>query len=118
LGIGENAHLAFINPPVCDFEDSAIVRLTELDLACRQQQVHDGCFQSLEDVPYKALTLTIPALMRIPRAVAIVPGPAKKRAIRDVLEGPISPTCPASILRSHPKATVFLDVDSASLLKI
>jgi glucosamine-6-phosphate deaminase len=116
LGVGENGHLAFIDPPVCDFDDPADVRVVELDPVCRAQQVHDGGFLRLEDVPLTALSLTIPRLMRVPRAVAIVPGPAKRAAIRAALEGQIVPSCPASILRRHPSATLFLDVDSAALL--
>ncbi len=117
LGIGENGHLAFIDPPVCDFDDPADVRVVELDPVCRAQQVHDGGFARLEEVPLTALSLTIPRLMRVPRVVAIVPGPAKSAAIRAALEDPIAPSCPASILRRHPSATLFLDVDSAALLR-
>ena len=114
LGIGENGHLAFIDPPVCDFAERADVRVVELDDACRRQQVHDGCFPSLEDVPRTALSLTIPFLMRIPRAVAIVPGPAKRAAIEAAIRGPVTTACPASILRRHHDATLFLDEDSAA----
>jgi len=116
LGIGENAHLAFIDPPICDFADPSDVRVVELDAACRQQQVNDGAFSRIEEVPRNALSLTIPRLMRVPRAVAIVPGPAKRGAIRAALQGPIAPSCPASILRRHQSATLFLDVESAALL--
>jgi glucosamine-6-phosphate deaminase len=116
LGVGENGHLAFIDPPLCDFDDPADVRVVELDPVCRAQQVHDGGFARLEEVPLTALSLTIPRLMRVPRAVAIVPGPAKRAAIRAALEDPITPSCPASILRRHPSATLFLDADSAALL--
>ena len=116
LGIGENAHLAFIDPPVCDFADPLDVRVVELDAVCRKQQVNDGAFSRIEEVPRNALSLTIPRLMRVPRAVAIVPGPAKRSAVRAALQGPIIPSCPASILRRHPSATLFLDVESAALL--
>src|SRR5207245_11277542 len=92
LGIGENGHLAFIDPPVCDFADPADVRLVELDQRCREQQVHDGAFAALDEVPRTALSLTIPFLMAVPRAVAIVPGPAKRAAITAALDGPV--TCP------------------------
>jgi glucosamine-6-phosphate deaminase len=114
LGIGENGHLAFIDPPVCDFAEPANVRVVELDEPCRRQQVNDGCFPSLEEVPRHALSLTIPLLMSIPRAVAIVPGPAKGAAIRSALEGPVTCACPASMLRRHRDATLFLDDDSAA----
>ena len=117
LGIGENGHLAFIDPPVCDFDDPADVRLVELDAICRQQQVNDGSFARLGDVPTTALSLTIPRLMRIPRLVAIVPGPAKQRAVKGAVDGPIETACPASILRTHPDATLFLDRASAALLE-
>ena len=79
--MGENGHLAFIDPPECDFADPLDVRVVTLDEPCRRQQVHDGAFAALEDVPRTALSLTIPFLMRVPRAVAIVPGPAKRAAI-------------------------------------
>jgi len=117
LGIGENGHLAFIDPPVCDFADRLDVRVVELDEPCRLQQVHDGGFPRLEDVPRTAFSLTIPFLLRVPRAVAIVPGPAKRAAIKAALDGPVTAACPASILRRHPDATLFLDDDSAALVE-
>jgi glucosamine-6-phosphate deaminase len=116
LGIGENGHLAFIDPGECDFDDPRDVRIVHLDGACRQQQVHDGAFARVEDVPRRALSLTIPFFMRTPHAVVTVPGPAKARAVRLAIEGPISTACPASILRNHPGAAIFLDADSAALL--
>ena len=112
LGIGENGHLAFIDPPVCDFSDPQDVRVVELDPVCRMQQVHDGAFARIEDVPARALSLTIPAIMRTPRLVVIVPSAAKRRAVEAALEGEIVESCPASILRRHPNATLFLDQDS------
>jgi len=115
-GIGENGHLAFIDPPVCDFNDPRDVRVVDLDEACRMQQVHDGAFARLEDVPRRALSLTIPVLMGTPRMVVLVPGTAKRRAVLAAVEGPIQEACPASILRRHPCATLFLDADSAALL--
>ncbi len=114
LGIGENGHLAFIDPPVCDFAEPADVRLVELDEPCRRQQVNDGCFPSLDEVPRTALSLTVPFLMRVPRAVAIVPGPAKRAAITAAVRGPVTRACPASILRRHRDATLFLDEDSVA----
>jgi glucosamine-6-phosphate deaminase len=114
LGVGENGHLAFIDPPACDFAEPADVRLVELDEPCRRQQVNDGCFPSLAEVPRTALSLTIPFLMRVPRAVAIVPGPAKRSAITAAVRGPVTTACPASILRRHRDATLFLDEDSAA----
>jgi glucosamine-6-phosphate deaminase len=117
LGIGENGHLAFIDPPVCDFAERADVRVVELDEPCRRQQVNDGCFPSLAEVPRTALSLTIPFLLRVPQAVAIVPGPAKRAAIQAAIEGPVTTACPASILRRHRDATLFLDEDSAASLR-
>jgi glucosamine-6-phosphate deaminase len=114
LGIGENGHLAFIDPPLCDFAEAADVRVVELDEVCRNQQVNDGCFARLADVPPTALSLTVPFLMGVPRAVAIVPGPAKSAAIRSAVEGPVTTACPASILRRHRDAMLFLDEQSAS----
>jgi glucosamine-6-phosphate deaminase len=116
LGIGENGHLAFIDPPVCDFAEKSDLRVVELDEPCRRQQVNDGCFPSLAEVPRTALSLTIPFLLRVPQAVAIVPGPAKRAAIRAAIEGPVTTACPASILRRHRDATLFLDEDSAASL--
>jgi len=117
LGIGENGHLAFIDPAECDFRDPRDVRAVHLDDVCRRQQVHDGAFQRVEDVPRRALSLTIPFFLRTPHAVVTVPGPAKRQAVRDALQGPIDPRCPASILRRHPGAALFLDRDSAALLQ-
>jgi glucosamine-6-phosphate deaminase len=117
LGIGENGHLAFIDPPMCDFHDPSEVRVVELDEACRRQQVHDGGFALLEEVPRRALSLTIPRLLAVPRAVAIVPGPAKRTAVAAALDGPVTTACPASILRRHPHATLFLDEESAGGLE-
>ena len=116
LGIGENGHLAFIDPPFCDFEDPKRVKIVELDEICRAQQVNDGAFPTIEDVPHNALSLTIPTIMTRPRLFAIVPGPAKRQAIKSTIEGPVATTCPASILRRHPDAHLFIDRDSASLL--
>jgi len=113
LGIGENGHLAFIDPPVCDFEDPSNVRIVELDETCRMQQVHDGCFATIEDVPSRALSLTIPVFMRAPHAIVTVPGPTKRQAVGAALHGPITPDCPASILRRHADAALFLDKESA-----
>ncbi len=116
LGIGENGHIAFNDPPVADFTDDRLVKIVELDSVCRQQQVNDGCFPTLDAVPRHALTLTVPALMSGRALFCAVPGPRKASAVRDALLGPISPTCPASILRTHANATLYLDRDSAALL--
>ena len=117
LGIGENGHLAFIDPPFCDFDDPRPVKVVELDDVCRAQQVNDGAFANLDEVPRHALSLTIPTLMARPKLFAIVPGPAKRQAIKSTIEGPVAPSCPASILRRHPNAHLFIDIDSAALLE-
>jgi glucosamine-6-phosphate deaminase len=116
LGIGENGHLAFIDPPFCDFNDPQTVKVVELDEVCRNQQVNDGAFATIDDVPRHALSLTVPAIMARPKLFAIVPGPAKRQAIKATVEGPIETACPASILRSHADAHLFIDRDSAALL--
>ncbi len=112
MGIGENGHIAFNDPPVADFEDKEIVKIVELDLACRQQQVNDGCFAGLQEVPTHALTLTIPALLRAPQIFCIVPGRSKANAVYNTLHKPQLHQYPSTILRSHPNAILFLDKDS------
>lgn len=112
LGIGENGHLAFNDPPVADFADPALVKPVDLDLACRRQQVNDGCFPTLADVPRRAITLTIPALLSGRHLFCAVPGPTKRAAVRAALEGPVVTSCPASILRTHPSCILYVDTDS------
>ena len=116
LGIGENGHLAFIDPPFCDFNDPEAVEVVQLDEICRNQQVNDGAFASLDEVPRHALSLTIPTLMARPKLFAIAPGPAKRQAIKNTVEGPVSTNCPASILRTHGDAHLFIDVVAAEYL--
>lgn len=116
LGIGENGHLAFNDPPV-DFNDPQRVRAVDLDEVCRMQQVHDGAFAQLSDVPRRALTLTVPEIMRVPRLILNVPGPAKAEAVRRTVEGEVTPDCPASILQRHSDATLYLDHEAASRLR-
>jgi glucosamine-6-phosphate deaminase len=115
-GIGENGHLAFNDPPVADFLDPVLVKVVKLDTACRNQQVSDGCFEHLADVPDHAYTLTVPALLRAPVVSVVVPGPRKANAVLTTLQGPISEACPASALRRHPGARLYLDADSARLV--
>jgi len=112
LGIGENGHLAFNDPPVADFNDPERVKVVELDQPCRQQQVNDGCFATFAQVPTHAITLTIPTLLSGKRLVCMVPGSAKRQAVANTLRGPVSTACPASILRTHPACTLYLDADS------
>lgn len=116
LGIGENGHLAFNDPPEADFQDSVDVKVVSLDEQCRQQQVNEGWFSSIADVPSRALTLTIPALMRVPRLIVSVPGERKAEIVRRTLTEEVSTACPATILRRHPDATVYLDLESAAEL--
>ncbi|MGO8870835.1 MAG: glucosamine-6-phosphate deaminase [Acidimicrobiales bacterium] len=117
LGIGENGHLAFNDPHVADFRDDRDVKVVELDAACRRQQVGEGHFATDADVPDLAMTVTIPALLRAARVLAVVPEARKAAAVQASLEGPVSTACPASILQRTPQATVFLDADSARLLR-
>jgi glucosamine-6-phosphate deaminase len=117
LGIGENGHLAFNDPPAARFDDPEAVRVVQLTEACRVQQVHDKTFDTLEDVPKAALSVTIPRIMQVPALFVMVPGVRKAQAVRDALTGAITEACPASVLRRHPNAILFLDRDSASLLK-
>lgn len=115
LGIGENGHLAFNDPPA-DFDTQALVQVQALDPISRQQQVKEGHFSSLGEVPTHALTLTIPAILLAKYISCVVPDQRKAMAVRAALEGPLSPDCPASILRQAPHARLFLDRPAASLL--
>jgi glucosamine-6-phosphate deaminase len=112
LGIGENGHIAFNDPPVADFNDPLMIKPVELDRACRQQQVNDGCFPSLAAVPTHAVTLTISALMSGASLFCTVPGRTKRAAVIRTLDGPISTECPSTILRKHSDCTLYVDVDS------
>jgi glucosamine-6-phosphate deaminase len=112
IGIGENGHLAFNDPPVADFDDPKAVKMVELDRMCRQQQVNDGAFPTFDDVPTHAITLTIPTLVAGKVVPCMVPGPSKRAAVDAALNGPITTACPASILRTVPACTLYLDTDS------
>lgn len=116
LGIGENGHLAFNDPAEANFEDPLDVKLVSLDEVCRQQQVMEGWFSSFAEVPKKAVTLTIPALYRIPELTCSVPGPRKTRIVKRAIEETISTACPATILRTHARTTLYLDRASAGEL--
>ena len=113
MGIGENGHIAFNDPHVANFADPDLVKVVDLDLACRQQQVNDGCFENLEQVPTHAYTLTIPALTMARYIFCIVPGARKAQAVYNTLLGEINESCPASILRTIHNTTLYLDSDSA-----
>ena len=116
LGIGENGHLAFNDPAEADFADPRDMKLVHLDSECRQQQVAEGWFPAVDAVPKQALTLTIPALLRVPKLIASVPGPRKAHIVKRTLQEPISTACPATIFRTHPDVTVYLDPESAAEL--
>ncbi|CAM4401000.1 glucosamine-6-phosphate deaminase [Zobellia nedashkovskayae] len=117
IGIGENGHIAFNDPPVADFNDTKLVKLVELDEQCRNQQFGEGWFPTIEAVPKMALTLTIPAIMRSKTISCVVPDERKSEAVYNALYADISTECPASILRTHRDVKLFLDAQSASLLK-
>lgn len=113
LGIGENGHLAFNDPPVADFSDPEVVKIVKLDEVCRQQQVNDGCFEAIEDVPSHAFTLTIPTLLSGTHLFCVVPGKSKKDAVFHTLEHPeISTKWPSTVLRNHNSCNFYFDVDS------
>jgi glucosamine-6-phosphate deaminase len=114
VGVGENGHIAFNEPGSADFDDGALVRVVTLDERSRLQQVHDGCFETLQSVPSEAFTLTVPAIARAARIVCVVPGPSKQAALRHMLRAPVSAQCPASVLRRHPDAVLYADVDAAA----
>ena len=114
LGVGENGHLAFNDPPFADFADAADVKEVELDDASRRQQVGEGHFDRLDAVPKTAITVTIPALLRATRVLAIVPEARKADAVRRALEEPITTDCPASVLRRTPHATLYVDRAAAA----
>ncbi len=114
LGIGENGHLAFNDPPVADFDDPVDVKVVELDVACRRQQVGERHFATLDAVPVEAITVTIPALLRAGRILANVPEARKRDPVRAALTGPVTTACPASILRTRDNVTLHLDRGSAA----
>ena len=116
MGIGENGHIAFNDPPVADFHDPLRMKPVKLDDVCRMQQVHDGCFKKIEDVPKMAVTLTVSRLMDAGKHFCVVPAATKSHAVRETFYGPIGNHCPATTLRICPDAMLFLDKDSAALL--
>ncbi len=117
LGIGENGHIAFNDPDVADFNDPEPIKIVKLDEKCRRQQVGEGHFPNLDAVPSYAITLTVPTLCRVGRMIAVVPERRKAEAVKASLEGPITPRCPGSFLRQQAHCTLYLDPDSASLLR-
>lgn len=118
VGFGENGHIAFNDPPVADFADPQMIKRVKLDVACRAQQVGEGHFASFADVPAEALTVTCSGLFRAANWVSCVPETRKALAVSNALTGSIGPECPASLARTHPGASVYLDADSAALLRL
>ncbi|MFL6353747.1 MAG: glucosamine-6-phosphate deaminase [Bryobacteraceae bacterium] len=118
VGFGENGHIAFNDPHVADFKDPAVVKRITLDEACRRQQAGEGHFKDVESVPRDALTVTCTGLFRADAWICCVPEARKAEAVRKALEGPISESCPASVVRTHPNAHVYLDQESSSLLSL
>lgn len=116
VGVGENGHLAFNDPPA-DFITKEPFIIVELDEACRRQQLGEGWFASLEDVPRQAISMSIRQIMDSRIIVCSVPGSRKAKAVKATVEGPVTADCPASILQKHPQATLLLDRDSAHLLR-
>lgn len=112
MGIGENGHIAFNDPPLADFNDEKIIKKVKLDEICRQQQVHDGCFAAIRDVPEYALTLTVPALFGADCLFCVVPGRTKKTAVFKTLNNTIDEKCPSTILRRHKNAVLYCDRES------
>lgn len=116
LGIGENGHIAFNDPPVANFNDPVSAKIVEIDEMCRQQQVNDGCFPNLAAVPKLAISITLPVFKHALSLSCVVPGIRKAEAIKNTLTAPIGTQCPATLLRNHPRTKLFIDTDSASLI--
>ncbi len=116
MGIGENGHIAFNDPHVADFNDPKAVKVVDLDDTCRMQQVHDGCFATIDDVPKYALTLTVPTLTKATYRFCVVPAPTKANAVKNTVLGEIGEACPATSLRITDNSVMYCDADSAALL--
>ena len=117
MGVGENGHIAFNDPHVADFNDPALVKAVSLDEKCRQQQVNDGCFASIDLVPKYAMTLTVPMLMSATYKFCVVPAPTKAWAVNETVNGAIGEACPATVMRISDNCILYCDADSAALLK-
>jgi len=117
LGIGENGHLAFNDPGEADFNDPLDVKIVHLDEPCRRQQAEEGWFKSVDEIPKTAITVTMPALFRVPKLVLSVVGARKANIIRRTFDDPITTACPSTILRTHPDATIFMDREAAALVQ-
>ena len=116
IGIGENGHIAFNDPPA-DFETKAAYAVVALDEVCRLQQVGEGWYPNLDAVPTHAFSMTVPQIMAAGTIVVTVPDERKAKAVSMAVDGPLTNMCPSSILRTHPRCTLFLDKPAASLLK-
>ena len=116
LGVGENGHIAFNDPPVADFNDSTYVKVVELEDRCRRQQVNDGCFEHIEDVPTHALSVTIPGLMQSKYMFCSVPAATKAEAVYHMINDNISTDCPATILKMHENARLYTDKHAGNLI--
>lgn len=116
MGIGENGHIAFNDPGVADFNDKRAVKPVQLDEICRNQQVNDGCFETIDEVPARAMTLTVPTLVSAPWLFCIVPAATKAKAVYEAINGKIDEHCPATILRTRDNAKLYLDDKSSALL--
>ena len=117
MGIGENGHIAFNDPAEADLSDPLAVKRVALDDVCRMQQVHDGCFEKIDDVPKYAVTLTVPTLTSALTQICVVPDPTKANAVKETVCGPIGSHCPATALRLCRDARMYLDADSSALIK-
>jgi glucosamine-6-phosphate deaminase len=116
LGFGENGHIAFNDPHVANFKDPLILKIVTLDTKCRAQQVAEGHFPNIQSVPEQAITVTCPTLMSARNLICCVPERRKAEAVRAALEGPLTEDCPASLVMTHPRAKIYLDLDSAAFL--
>jgi glucosamine-6-phosphate deaminase len=116
VGIGENGHLAFNDPPA-DFDTLQPYLIVELDEACRRQQVGEGWFASIDEVPRRAISISVRQILEAREIICVVPDARKAEAVKNTLEGPVTPDVPASILQTHPNTTVYLDRESARLLR-
>ena len=116
MGIGENGHIAFNDPPVADFNDEKYVKIVELEDVCRMQQVHDGCFDSIEEVPTHALSVTIPGLCSAKYMFCSVPASTKANAVKHTVQDEVSTACPATILKTISNANLYVDADAGKYL--
>lgn len=116
-GIGETGHIAFNDPQVADFHDPLTLKIVKLEQRSRQQQVDEGCFRFIDDVPTRAVTVTIPPLMGATTIICVVPGAHKRAAVTAALTGPVTPACPASILTTHPDVHFYFDQEAGADVK-